>query len=77
MKQPEPQLAPASHTRPAPQPVPAPSAGWLHVPEPLQESLVHELPSSGHATPAPLLETVHPPLPLHVELAWHAVGEHE
>jgi hypothetical protein len=44
---------------------------------PLQVSLVQALPSSVHAAPLALLATVHPPLPLQVELSWQVVGEHE
>jgi hypothetical protein len=39
-------------------------------------SLEHALPSSGHATPAPLFTIVQPPLPSHVDVAWQLVGVH-
>ena len=75
MKHSDPHMPPL-HTSPAAQAVPLGSAGCTHVPAPSHWSVVHALPSSVHMTPAPLFATTQPPLPSHVEVAWHGLGVH-
>jgi hypothetical protein len=65
---------PPLHTSPPPHDVPSSIGVCLQMPEPLQESTVQGLLSSGHGVPAAAFTTVQPPLPSQVELAWHTPG---
>jgi hypothetical protein len=78
------QSALVRHPTQAPEPLHTPpehgvsagAFGCVQLPEPLHTSDVHAFPSEVQEAPFALLVTVQPPLPLHVELAWHVVGVH-